>query len=100
MDLNTLTAITPIDGRYRRKVEELAPYFSEFGLIKYRVLVEIEYLIAMVNTGVGPLSDFPKNKFEDLREVYKNFTEADANTIKTTEKTTNQIGRASCRERV
>ncbi|WP_299204377.1 adenylosuccinate lyase [Brumimicrobium sp.] len=89
MDLNTLTAITPIDGRYRRKVEELAPYFSEFGLIKYRVLVEIEYLIAMVNTGVGPLSDFPKNKFEDLREVYKNFTEADANTIKTTEKTTN-----------
>src|SRR5690554_7794400 len=75
MDLNTLTAITPIDGRYRRKVEELAPYFSEFGLIKYRVLVEIEYLIAMVNTGVGPLSDFPKNKFEDLREVYKNFTE-------------------------
>lgn len=89
MDLNTLTAITPIDGRYRRKVEELAPYFSEFGLIKYRVLVEIEYLIALVNTGVYPLADFPKNKFGELRNIYKNFTEADANIIKTTEKTTN-----------
>jgi len=89
MDLNMLTAITPIDGRYRRKVEELAPYFSEFGLIKYRVLVEIEYLIALVNTEVAPLADFPKNKFEALREVYKNFTEADAHTIKTTERTTN-----------
>lgn len=89
MELNTLTAITPIDGRYRRKVEELAPYFSEFGLIKYRVLVEIEYLIAMVNSGVKPLADFPKDKFDDLRAVYKNFTEADAHIIKTTEKTTN-----------
>ena len=89
MDLNTLTAISPIDGRYRRKVEELSPYFSEFGLIKYRVLVEIEYFIAMVNSGVAPLTDFPKDKFEELRSIYKNFTEEDALVIKTTERTTN-----------
>src|SRR5690554_6044145 len=89
MDLNTLTAITPIDGRYRRKVEELAPYFSEFGLIKYRVLVEIEYLIALVNSGIQPLNDFPREKFDQLRLIYKNFSEADAQMIKTTEKATN-----------
>lgn len=89
MELNTLTAISPIDGRYRKKVEELSPYFSEFGLIKYRVLVEIEYFIAMVNSGVSPLADFPKDKFEDLRAIYKNFTEEDAHIIKKTERTTN-----------
>src|SRR5690554_6899590 len=89
MDLNTLTAISPIDGRYRNKVKEFSPYFSEYGLIKYRVLVEIEYFIAMVNSGVAPLADFPKGKFEDLRAIYKNFTEADAHIIKNTEKTTN-----------
>src|SRR5690554_6168852 len=89
MDLNTLTAITPIDGRYRRKVEELSPYFSEFGLIKYRVLVEVEYFIAMVNSGVAPLADFPKDKFDDLRAIYNNFTEEDALVIKKTERTTN-----------
>lgn len=89
MDLNTLTAISPIDGRYRRKVVEIAPYFSEFGLIKYRVLVEVEYLIAMVNKGVAPLADFPKDRFEELRAIYKDFSEEDAQTIKTTERTTN-----------
>lgn len=89
MDLNTLTAISPIDGRYRRKVAELAPYFSEFGLIKYRVLVEIEYLIAMVENGVSPLADFPKDRFEELRNIYRNFTEENAQEIKNTEKTTN-----------
>lgn len=89
MDLNTLTAISPIDGRYRRKVSELAPYFSEYGLIKYRVLVEIEYLIALVDSGIAPLSDFPKDKFDALRKVYTHFSEDDANVIKTTEKTTN-----------
>lgn len=89
MDLNTLTAISPIDGRYRRKVSELAPYFSEYGLIKYRVLVEIEYLIALVDSGIAPLADFPKDKFEALRKVYTNFSEEDANVIKNTEKTTN-----------
>jgi adenylosuccinate lyase len=89
MKLNTLTAISPIDGRYRRKVTELATYFSEFGLIKYRVLVEVEYFIAMVESGIQPLSAFPKDKFEELREIYRNFTEDDANEIKSTEKITN-----------
>lgn len=89
MDLNTLTAISPIDGRYRRKVSELAPYFSEYGLIKYRVLVEIEYLIALVDSGIKPLADFPKDKFDALRKVYTEFSEDDANVIKNTEKTTN-----------
>lgn len=89
MELNTLTAISPIDGRYRRKVAELAPYFSEFGLIRYRVLIEIEYLITLSTSGISPMATFPKDKFEDLRAVYKNFTEEDALEIKTTERTTN-----------
>lgn len=89
MDLNALTAISPIDGRYRRKIAEIAPYFSEFGLIRYRVLVEIEYLIDLVNSGVKPLADFPKDKFEALRDVYRDFSEKDALEIKETEKTTN-----------
>lgn len=89
MELNTLTAISPIDGRYRRKVEELAPYFSEFGLIRYRVLIEIEYLITLSTSGISPMAAFPKDKFEDLRAIYQNFTEEDALEIKTTERTTN-----------
>jgi adenylosuccinate lyase len=89
MELNKLTAISPIDGRYRGKVDELAQYFSEFGLIKYRVLVEVEYLIALVNSGIDPLQDFPKERFEDLRAIYTNFTEADALEIKATERVTN-----------
>ena len=89
MDLNTLTAISPIDGRYRNKVNELAPYFSEYGLIKYRVLIEVEYFIALVNFDLEPLSDFPKEKLESLRAIYTDFTEADAKVIKETEKTTN-----------
>ncbi|MDG0973639.1 MAG: adenylosuccinate lyase [Crocinitomicaceae bacterium] len=89
MELNKLTAISPIDGRYRGKVDELAQYFSEFGLIKYRVLVEVEYLIALVNSGIAPLQDFPKERFEDLRAIYTNFTEADALEIKATERVTN-----------
>lgn len=89
MELNKLTAISPIDGRYRGKVEELAQYFSEFGLIKYRVLVEVEYFIALVNTGIDALNDFPKERFEDLRAIYKDFTEADALEIKATERVTN-----------
>ena len=89
MELNKLTAISPIDGRYRGKVEELAQYFSEFGLIKYRVLVEVEYFIALVNTGIDALNDFPKERFEDLRAIYNDFTEADALEIKATERVTN-----------
>jgi adenylosuccinate lyase len=89
MELNALTAISPIDGRYRRKVDELATYFSEFGLIRYRVLVEVEYFIALVESGIQPLSDFPKSTYPQLRAIYQNFTEADALIIKTTERTTN-----------
>lgn len=89
MKLNELTSISPIDGRYRNKVDELAPYFSEFGLIKYRVQVEIEYFIALVERNIAPLQDFPKEKYAALRGIYQNFSEADALTIKTTERTTN-----------
>lgn len=89
MELNTLTAISPIDGRYRNKVIDLSPYFSEFGLIKYRVLVEIEYLICLSQSGISPMKDFPSDKISVLREIYSNFSESDALEIKHTEKTTN-----------
>ncbi|MCO5267859.1 MAG: adenylosuccinate lyase [Brumimicrobium sp.] len=87
--LNTLTAISPIDGRYRSKSEDLASYFSEFGLIRYRTLIEIEYLIALAeNSGISNIKINP-SQTQALREVYKNFTEEDALVIKGTEKVTN-----------
>jgi len=89
MELNALSAISPVDGRYRTKTVELAKYFSEFGLIKYRVQVEIEYLIALAETNLEPLKHFPKNVYSDLRNIYNNFTENDALWIKNTEKVTN-----------
>ncbi len=89
MELTTLTAISPIDGRYREQVKELAPYFSEFGLIKYRVQIEIEYFIALCEIPLPQLEAFPKEKFSELRNIYLNFTEQDALEIKATEKTTN-----------
>jgi adenylosuccinate lyase len=89
MELNQLTAISPIDGRYRKQVESLAPFFSEFGLIKYRVLIEIEYFIALCETGVPQLAGVDKSLFPSLRDIYKNFSEADATWIKETEKVTN-----------
>ncbi len=89
MELNSLTAISPIDGRYQSKTSELQPYFSEFGLIKYRVIVEVEYLIALVEAGVAPLKGFPKDKYADLRAMCSDFSEEDANRIKNTEKVTN-----------
>ena len=89
MTLNALTAISPVDGRYRAKTEELAKYFSEFGLIKYRVQVEIEYFIAMVEAQVSPLHSFPVDKIQTLRNIYLNFTEEDAIWIKNSEKITN-----------
>ena len=89
MTLNALTAISPIDGRYQSKTQELQPYFSEFGLIKYRVIVEVEYLIALVESGINPLKDFPKDKYNDLRSLCVNFSETDAQWIKDTEKVTN-----------
>jgi len=89
MNFSSLTAISPIDGRYQGKTNELQPYFSEFGLIKYRVIVEVEYFIAMVEKGVEPLMSFPKDKFGALRDLCSNFSEADALWIKDIEKTTN-----------
>lgn len=87
--MNTLTTISPIDGRYRNKVENLANYFSEFALIKYRVMVEIEYFIELTQLNIQALADFPKNKKEDLRAIYQNFSEKDASHIKEIEKITN-----------
>jgi adenylosuccinate lyase len=89
MKLNALTAISPVDGRYRSKVEELAPFFSEFGLIQYRVRVEIEYFIALCGSGVPELADVPSSTFDALRALYTEFSEEDALEIKETEKTTN-----------
>lgn len=89
MELNALTAISPIDGRYRSKVEALAPYFSEFGLIRYRVLVEVEYLIALSDFGLKQLAPLTGEQKAALRKCYTQFTEADALKIKATEKITN-----------
>ena len=89
MDLSILTAISPVDGRYRGKVSELAPYYSEFALIQYRVRVEIEYFIALCELPVPQLQGIDKSLFEALRNIYKNFSLADAETVKNTEKVTN-----------
>ncbi|KYG84848.1 adenylosuccinate lyase [Roseivirga seohaensis] len=89
MDLNTLTAISPIDGRYRRVTNALTEYFSEFALIKYRVEVEVEYFIALCEIPLPQLSDVDSKVFDALRAIYTNFTEADALSIKEIEKTTN-----------
>lgn len=89
MPLNQLTAISPIDGRYRNKTEDLATYFSEYGLIKYRVQVEVEYFIALCEIPLPQLSDFPTEKYAALRSIVQSFAEADAQKIKDTEKVTN-----------
>ncbi|WP_242928474.1 adenylosuccinate lyase [Pontibacter vulgaris] len=89
MNLTTLTALSPVDGRYRRNTSELAAYFSEFGLIRYRVLVEVEYFIALCESPLPQLSDIKPDQFSALRAIYQNFNEADALAIKETEKTTN-----------
>jgi len=89
MNLEALTAISPVDGRYRKKTESLAGYFSEFALIKYRVKVEIEYFIALVNLPLPQLKAFPQEAFASLRMIYENFSIADAQRIKDTERITN-----------
>ncbi|MBC5772439.1 adenylosuccinate lyase [Pontibacter sp. KCTC 32443] len=89
MNLTTLTAISPVDGRYRRNTTELAAYFSEFGLIRYRVLVEVEYFIALCELPLPQLQQVDKSLYPALRAMYEQFTEQDALTIKETEKTTN-----------
>ncbi len=89
MDLNTLTAISPIDGRYRNKVSDLTSYFSEFGLIRYRVLVEIEYFIALCEIPLPQLKEVDASLFPELRKIYEGFTVEQAAEIKEIEKTTN-----------
>jgi adenylosuccinate lyase len=89
MSLNTLNAISPIDGRYRSKCESLANYFSEESLMKYRVLVEIEYYISLCELPLPQLKDVSQASFSQLRSIYENFTTADAIAIKEIEKTTN-----------
>lgn len=84
-----LTAISPIDGRYSSKTSMLSPYFSEYGLIKYRVRVEIEYFIALYELPVPQLQDIDKAKIEKLRDIVDTFSEEDAETVKTIERTTN-----------
>jgi adenylosuccinate lyase len=89
MLLNDLTSISPIDGRYRSKVEELAPYFSEYGLMHYRVRIEIEYFISLSQYKIPQLGNVSKEDFEKLRGIYRNFTIENASEIKEIEKTTN-----------
>ena len=89
MKLDLLTAISPIDGRYRGKAEALAAYFSEYALIKYRVQVEVEYFITLCELPLPQLKGIDKSVFESLRNIYRNFTEADAQRIKDIESVTN-----------
>jgi len=89
MALSSLTAISSIDGRYYSKTDRLSPYFSEFGLIKYRVMVEIEYFIALAQEKVGVFTDFPLDQCVNLQTIYSLFSETDALWIKEQEQTTN-----------
>jgi adenylosuccinate lyase len=89
MSLTTLNAISPIDGRYRKNTKSLATFFSEEALIKYRILIEVEYFIALFESNLPQLKGVNKNSLEGLRNIYKNFSTEDALTIKETEKITN-----------
>ena len=89
MNFSPLTVISPIDGRYFTKTKSLSPFFSEFGLIRYRVQVEVEYFIDLTKMPIKALSSFPTSKIEELRSIYQDFTEADAQWIKDSEKITN-----------
>lgn len=89
MRLSPLTAISPIDGRYRSKTYELSEYFSEYALIKYRVLVEVEYFIALCEIPLPQLKGVNKTVFQQLKDIVNNFSESDAQHIKDIEKITN-----------
>jgi len=89
MELNELTAVSPIDGRYRRAGKLIASYFSEFALIQYRVRVEIEYFIALCELPLPQLADVNSSEFSGLRDIYKNFTMENAQRVKDIERTTN-----------
>ena len=89
MDLSLLTAISPIDGRYRSKTEPLAEYFSEYALIRYRIRVEIEYFITLCELPLPQLADFDHSLFEPIRDIYRQFTPTDAQRVKEIEAITN-----------
>ena len=89
MNLNVLTAVSPIDGRYRSKADCLAPYFSEFALIKHRVRVEIEYFIMLCQLPLPQLASFDQKLFPRLRQIYETLTENEAQRVKNIEKVTN-----------
>lgn len=89
MTLDALTAVSPIDGRYRSKTESLADYFSEYALIRYRVRVEIEYFITLCELPLPQLESFNSDLFEQLRDIYRNFDEASAARVKEIESITN-----------
>ncbi len=89
MELDILTAVSPVDGRYHSKTEALAPYFSEYALMKYRVRVEIEYFITLCELPLPQLEQFDAALFEPLRDIYRNFSEADALKVKEIESVTN-----------
>jgi adenylosuccinate lyase len=89
MELSVLTAVSPIDGRYRGKTDPLSGYFSEYALIRYRIRVEIEYFIALCELPLPQLSSFPKELFPRLRDIYQQFTPADAQRVKEIEAVTN-----------
>ena len=82
-------AVSPVDGRYSRQTEPLREYFSEFALIRYRIRVEIEYFIALCEIPLPQLADFDKVRYENLRDIYRNFTPEEAERVKEIEKTTN-----------
>ena len=89
MKLDALTAVSPIDGRYRSKTQDLASYFSEYALLKYRVRVEIEYFITLCELPLPQLESFDSSLFETLRNIYRNFSEENAQRVKDIEKVTN-----------
>ena len=89
MELDILTAVSPIDGRYRSKTEALAPYFSEYALMKYRVRVEIEYFITLCELPLPQLADCEQGLFPRFRAIYENFSEEDAARVKAIESVTN-----------
>jgi adenylosuccinate lyase len=89
MELSKLTAISPIDGRYRGKTEKLGEFFSEYALVRYRLRVEIEYFITLCELPLPQLQDFDHALFEPLRDIYRNFTPAEAQRVKDIEKVTN-----------
>lgn len=89
MTLSPLSAVTPIDGRYYNATKDLSSFFSEFGLIRYRVLVEVEYFIALAESGIPQLTHFDGSLNDRLRDLYRDFSLEDAEWIKETEKVTN-----------